>query len=123
MYWLQSEGKKVSQVSLLPETWAQSGVSATLVTSNNVSEEARMFAEVLGVRVQENVPLEPYPCIKCNISLRDGSRIYHLPFDQQYDRTVIDGSRGECYVAAVQEAEELGFRRAFRWRGTRSTEV
>jgi len=28
--------------------------------------------------------------------------------------------RNECYVDTVKEAEQLGFRRAFRWRGTSS---
>lgn len=41
-------------------------------------------------------------------------RIYHLPFDQQYDRTKIIPALGECYVRTVSEAESLGFRRAFR---------
>ena len=51
----------------------------------------------------ENVPFRPYPIIKCNISLRDGSKIYHLPFDQQYDRTLIE-CKDECYVQTVAEA-------------------
>jgi hypothetical protein len=51
------------------------------------------------------------------VSLRDGTKIYDLPFDQQYDRTLIE-YKDECYVETVAEAEKLGFRRAFRWRGT-----
>ena len=43
-------------------------------------------------------------------------KIYHLPFDQQYDRIAIDAGKGECYTATVKEAEKLGFRRAFRHR-------
>jgi hypothetical protein len=39
---------------------------------------------------------------------------YHLPFDQQYDRTKIIPALDECYVRTVAEAEERGFRRAFR---------
>jgi hypothetical protein len=27
--------------------------------------------------------------IKCNISKRSGEKIYHLPFDQQYDKVKI----------------------------------
>jgi hypothetical protein len=48
-------------------------------------------------------------------------RIYHLPFDQQYDTTLIEPTRGERYVATVAEAEELGFRRAWRWRAAATT--
>jgi hypothetical protein len=87
------------------------------VTSTTLSERAKLFAAVLRVEYSENLPLQPYPCIKCNVSRRDGARIYHLPFDQQYDRTLVEEERLECYVATVEEAERLGFRRAFRWKG------
>ena len=43
-------------------------------------------------------------------------KIYHLPMDQQYDKIVIDG-KDERYVSTVEEAERLGFRRAYRWKG------
>ncbi len=76
-----------------------------------------MFAEVLGVKYREGVPLERYPCIKCNISTGNGGRIYHLPFDQQYDATRVDPERGERYALTVVEAEKAGFRKAFRWFG------
>jgi len=55
-----------------------------------------------------------YPCIKCNISQIDGTRIYHLPFDQQYDKVKIEPHKGEFYCTSVKEAEDAGFRRAFR---------
>jgi hypothetical protein len=45
-------------------------------------------------------------------------KIYHLPFDQQYDRTKIIKSKGEFYAKTVIEAELRGFRRAHRWRGS-----
>lgn len=73
---------------------------------------------MLGVHLVDNFPLQRYPIIKCNVSLRDREKIYHLPFDQQYDRTLIE-YKHECYVETVAEAEALGFRRAFRWRGNR----
>jgi hypothetical protein len=40
-----------------------------------------------------------------------------LPFDQQYDTTVVELDKGERWVAAAAEAEALGFRRAWRWKG------
>lgn len=92
-------------------------VTPVVVTTFQLSSQARRFASALGVLVRENVPLQAYPRIKCNISRRDGARIYHLPFDQQYDRTVVTTSEGERYVSTVAEAELAGFRRAFRWRG------
>ncbi|MBI3996699.1 MAG: hypothetical protein HY352_03480 [Candidatus Omnitrophica bacterium] len=92
-------------------------VSATLVTSTNLSERAKQFAGALGISILEIFPLQEYPCIKCNISRRDGEKIYHLPFDQQYDRTIIEKERMEKCVSTVKEAEELGFRRAWKWHG------
>ena len=91
-------------------------VTGTFTTTTNLSERARQFAEVLGVRVEEAVPLGDYPRIKCNVARASGERIYHLPFDQQYDTTRIEPERGEHWVATCAEAEELGFRRAWRWR-------
>ncbi len=90
-------------------------------TSTCLSPRAKQFADMLSVTYFENAPLSPYPCIKCNVSRKDGTKIYHLPFDQQYDRTIIEQERLECYVETVAEAEALGFRRAFRWRGGQTT--
>lgn len=92
-------------------------VHACFVTSTNLSERAKQFADELEIKILENYSLEHYPCIKCNVARRDGTKIYHLPFDQQYDRTLIEEERNECYVETVKEAEALGFRRAFRWTG------
>ncbi len=94
-------------------------IKATFVTSTILSEEARKFAKALGVKVIENSPLKEYPLIKCNISV-NGDRIYHLPFDQQYDNTLIK-NKGEFYASTVVEAEAKGFRRAFRWHGNDMT--
>jgi len=93
-------------------------VSSCFVTTTILSDRAKQFAQELRIKILENYPLnEHYPCIKCNVSRRDGTKIYHLPFDQQYDRTIVEEERNECYVQTVYEAESLGFRRAFRWRG------
>jgi hypothetical protein len=89
-------------------------VIGELYTTTKLSPFARTCAEYLGIIVHEEFPFDRnYPCIKCNIS-KDGSKIYHLPFDQQYDRVVINITKGECFVATVAEAEERGFRRAMR---------
>lgn len=99
--------------SLLPD---DPEITAWLYVSCGASPKAREFATMLNVHLIDNFPPQPYPAIKCNVSMRDGTRIYHLPFDQQYDRTLIE-FRDECYVQTVAEAEALGFRRAYRWRG------
>lgn len=91
-------------------------IRPVFVTSTSLSEKARDFANLLEVEVREGIGLGDYPMIKCNISKRDGERVYHLPFDQQYDRTVIEPEDGEFYAWTTKEAEERGFRRAYRWR-------
>ena len=92
-------------------------VTGTFTTTTMLSEKAREVAAHLGITVEEEFPLNDYPRIKCNVARRGGERIYHLPFDQQYDSTVVEPHRGEHYVATVAEAEAQGFRRAWRWRG------
>jgi hypothetical protein len=69
--------------------------------------------------VEESFPLADYPRIKCNVARPAGERIYHLPFDQQYDATVIEPDRGEFYAWTTTDAEPKGFRRAWRWRADR----
>lgn len=95
-------------------------VKAIFYTSTELSELARRFAQELGIDLEEKCKMpKSYPCIKCNISQVDGTKIYHLPFDQQYDNTKIEVSKGEFYCETAQEAEKAGFRRAYRWRGVK----
>ena len=86
-------------------------------TSTKFSDAATEFAKRLGIEVHTDFKLEKYPCIKCNIGGRDKAKIYHLPFDQQYDNTIIETKKGEFYCETVADAEKMGFRRAFRWSG------
>ena len=57
------------------------------ITSTRLSQTARRFADALRVDVR-TVNFDPrktiFPRIKCNI--RNEGRIFHLPFDQLYDR-------------------------------------
>lgn len=92
-------------------------VSARFVTSTLLSPVARQAAEWLKVEVDEDRPLrKDFPMIKCNINQQTLERIYHLPFDQQYERTAVHSKLGECIVATAAEAEAKGFRRAWRHR-------
>lgn len=88
-------------------------VTGVFVTSAKLSDIARECADVIGLHVYENVKFEQYPIIKCNIG-RDGQKIYHLPYDQQYDRISIESHKGELYCATCAEAEENGFRHAWK---------
>ena len=92
------------------------------VTSASLSETAKRFAEALAVEIKEGWSFDPsnaksFPRIKCNQG-KDGERIYHLPFDQQYDVTRIDSANPEeCWAFTVEEAESKGYRRAKKWIG------
>lgn len=94
-------------------------VTPIIVTSTLLSGTAKLFANSLGVGYKENHPIDKkYPSIKCNISKKTGEKIYHLPFDQQYDNIVIEKELGESYAYNIEEAIRKGFlRRAWRWHG------
>lgn len=92
-------------------------VRGAFYTSTKISAVAREIARFLDIDVVESFPFDKtYPSIKCNISRRAGEKIYHLPFDQQYDKVIVEPPRGEFYCRTVAEAERQGFRRAFRYR-------
>lgn len=90
-------------------------IQAVFYTTTKLSDLARRFAQELNIGLKEEFKMDTsYPCIKCNVSRIDNTKIYHLPFDQQYDKVKIELSRGEFYCTSVKEAEQKGFRRAFR---------
>ena len=77
----------------------EKAVRAYLYTTGELTDIAQEVAKHLGIGI-ERIPMKrDYPAIKCNVSQRTGEKIYHLPFDQQYDRTVIEQERNECYVS------------------------
>lgn len=95
-------------------------INAVFITNIQLSDTARKFADVLDVHVREHVPKDDYPRIKCNIGkdeYGDKTYIYHLPMDLNYDSVKLD-KPGECKVFTVKEAEDKGFRRAFKWHST-----
>jgi hypothetical protein len=93
-------------------------VRASFYCTTKLSDLANRFAKELGIELEQNHVFDrEYPCIKCNVSKKTGEKIYHLPFDQQYDKVKIEPEHGEFYCSTVAEAEEKGFRRAYRWKG------
>lgn len=97
----------------------EQNTKAILVTNITLSEQAKKMAQYLNVEYVEHFDKKDYPCIKCNINVDvygNQTKIYHLPFDQQYDTTKID-HLGEFYAMTVKEAEDAGFRRAYKWFG------
>ncbi|MBQ7544821.1 MAG: restriction endonuclease [Synergistaceae bacterium] len=93
-------------------------VHGVFFTSTQLSGLARSFAGEFHIELHEEFELKRFPIIKCNIG-REGEKIYHLPFDQQYYTTRIKPKDGDLYCSTVAEAESLGFRRAYRWHGSR----
>ena len=86
-------------------------------TTTNLSDTAKLVAKELKIRVDKKDLWKEYPMIKCNINPQTKDKIYHLPFDQQYDKIYIGNNEGEFYARSIAEAEAEGFRRAFRYRG------
>lgn len=57
-------------------------VHAVFITPTSLSPTAMDFARALGIEVQDNISYDKqYPIIKCNIAKKDGTKIFHLPFD------------------------------------------
>lgn len=106
--------QSIDSLNVLSKSLMNEKISAVLITSTKLSDTAKKFSEVLGIKFLEDMPLKKYPIIKCNIN--NGEKIYHLPFDQQYDKTSVSNS-GEFYAMTVKDAIEKGFRRAQRWSG------
>lgn len=89
-------------------------VTPLLVCTCALSDTAKQYADYLKVQYSEFYEYMDFPRIKCNINKSTGDRIYHLPFDQQYNHVAIIPGTGECYAQTVREAENKGFRRAYR---------
>lgn len=95
-------------------------VLPVFITNIELSERATRFADFLDIKVIQGKSLGEFPRIKCNINRSTNEKIYHLPMDQQYDRTrIVDV--GECFAFTVEEAMSKGFRRAQRWLGDAAT--
>ena len=67
--------------------------------------------------VQEGCPegcdVPPAGCdIKGNISLKTGERIYHVPGQQYYGKTVISPDKGEAWFCTEAEARANGWRKS-----------
>ena len=95
-------------------------VKGILITNIGLSPMAKKMARYLSIEYIEGFESGEYPCIKCNIGHdADGNetKIYHLPFDQQYDNTKIN-KPGEFFAMTVAEAENAGFRRTYKWFGS-----
>jgi len=96
------------------EDLTKNKVKGVFATSTLLSEEANNFANLLGIQVIPGVPMAAYPRIKCNVNPSRGTKIYHLPFDQQYEKIEINKREGDFYSFTALDAEKKGFVRAKR---------
>ena len=88
------------------------------MTNIELSETASKFAKILNVKIIK-LDMTEFSRIKCKVNTDingNNTKIYHLPFDQQYDKTQIKNTN-DFYALTVEEAVEKGFRRAYKYRG------
>ena len=90
-----------------PQSQATAPVAAQAVPDQPLQATPRP------VRVQVMPPAPtPTACvIKGNIS-SSGERIYHVPGQRYYDKTLINGLQGERWFCTEQEAIAAGWRKA-----------
>lgn len=106
----QLYGSTIEYIISIETTLFKQKIVPVFITNIELSETAQKFAKRLNVLVCK-WQMQEYPRIKCNIN--NGEKIYHLPFDQQYDRTQIKNN-GESYEFCVKDAVYKGFKRARR---------
>ena len=102
---------------IIENNYIPSLVHGIFITNISLSTTAKKFANFLGIKYKEHFQIDEFPRIKCNLGIDEHgqkTKIYHLPTDQQYDNVKIE-NEGECFVFTVNEAEDLGFRHAYKW--------
>ena len=86
-------------------------IRGVFVSTVPYTPEAKKFSDYLKIEYLV-IPLDNYPMIKCNINMRTGEKIYHLPFDQQYDKCVIKKELGTnsqlFYFASFKSLRLMG---------------
>lgn len=87
---------------------------AIFYTTSTYDQSSKDAAKALKVELR-TLEQKQFPMIKCNINA-SGNKIYHLPFDEFYDKVKIKYSEGEFFAHTVAEAASKGFRRAKKYR-------
>ena len=67
------------------------------------SDMAKKVAKALKIELHTEKLKKDYPMIKCNVNPGTKEKIYHLPFDQQYDKIIIGNTPGEFYVKQLMK--------------------
>jgi hypothetical protein len=101
------------------ENPGEKNVKGIFITTATLSKKAKVFARLLNIEIMENVKMGEYPMIKCHNGrgneYGERKKLYHLPMDQQYDKTTIRKDKGDCFAFTIEEAEAKGYERAYRW--------
>ena len=92
-------------------------VTPVFYSTIDYSPEAKEAADALKIKLETKSLDKNYPMIKCNINKQTDEKIYHLPFDQMYDKILIEQEKGETYEKKVSTARRKGFRRAKKYMG------
>ena len=90
-------------------------IEMMLLTKTELSIEAKEFCKKLDVVYFENIEIKDYPRVK----LVEGTeKIFYIPTDLQYDNIVFNSTSKEYKrVVSCKEANDLGYRHCFKWRG------
>lgn len=100
-------------------------VQAVLAARPKLSAQVARYAQEQGVLLLDDLPLQPYPLVKCHTGRR-GSKKYFLPYLadknpakygeihqgawEPYDLVRMDWGSGDVYVHTIEEAEALGYK-------------
>ena len=102
----KSHNKKQKKiVSKKVKIWIVIAMASILVGS--------VVGYLLYQRYQSEEALKPKcdnPIVKGNISYKTSVKIYHLPGERLYDKTIIDTSAGERMFCTEQDAKDAGWR-------------
>lgn len=78
-------------------------------STNGYTSDAERTASSKNItcQVQKFNSIREYPAVKC--TSKNGSKVYYLPFDRDFDSIHVGVYRGGCYKFSVLEAEQADF--------------
>jgi len=84
------------------------GVAADVDGVSKIETSPRVSrAAIISIR-------KPSCAVKGNISYNTGNHLYHVPGMEDYERTIIDSTKGERWFCSESEAVAAGWRKAPR---------
>ncbi|MEA5511355.1 hypothetical protein VB715_16395 [Crocosphaera sp. UHCC 0190] len=86
-------------------------VAVSLVTFSSITIQSQNNAAFAS---SSTIPPNPKCNIKGNISVSTGKKLYHIPGQQDYEKTVISTDKGERWFCSEEEARKAGWTKAPR---------